>query len=344
MKKIALFLGEVILLLVFVGVGGCSQSQLQPQVKSKGASTALSQAQPPAVKKGEEAHRVAKPEAKGLKLAKVTKEKTSKAEEAQGAELYVPEVKPMKPAECGRCHTSVYKTLLNEGGKHKFDCTNCHQVFHVFRAAEIWDQIVPKCVRCHGYYHGEKAPILKDCQKCHVEGHAPKRIPPGDILDLNCDKCHPKILAEMKQFPSKHSEQKCSLCHHTKHGYIPSCMECHEPHVASLTTNQQCLECHPVHSPTRPMVFKADTSNEICSACHSDEVDKLAANKSKHHNVACVECHTKHGYIPKCQECHEQPHSEALLKKFPNCLDCHIDPHNLPTKGTVTNVSTSGKK
>ncbi len=338
-----MFLAGVILSLVLVGVGGCSQPQVQPQVKSKPASKMV--VPQPSVVEKQEAQVKAEPK-KEIKVAKaVTQEEVSKPkvkEKQESEELYVPEVKPMKPAECGRCHINVYKTLLNEGGKHKFDCTNCHQVFHVFRAAEIWDQIVPKCTRCHGYYHGEEG-ILKDCQKCHIEAHAPKRIPLGDILDLNCGKCHPKIIGEMKQFPSKHSQQKCSLCHHTKHGYIPSCMECHEPHVASLKTNQQCLECHPVHSPTRPMIFKAGTSNEICSACHSDEVERLAANKSKHHNVACVDCHTKHGYIPKCQECHEQPHGQTLLKKFPNCLDCHIDPHNLPTKGKTTKVSAKGK-
>ncbi len=311
MKRIIAFLGGISLVLALALVG-C----VQPQIKEKPTA--------PTSKKEAAAAKVLKKEAK---------------KESKKQQLYLPEIKPMTPAECGRCHTSVYETILKEGGKHQFQCTNCHKVYHVFRAAKIWNKIVPKCVDCHGYPHGKNAPVLKDCQKCHVEAHAPRRVPMSDVLEANCDKCHPKILAEMKKFPSKHAQQKCSFCHE-KHGYIPSCLDCHEPHVASLTTNQQCLECHPVHSPTRPMVFKPDTSNEICSACHGDIVKTLAANKSKHHDVACVECHTKHGYIPKCQECHEQPHSAALLKKFPNCLTCHIDPHNLPTK----TVSTGGKK
>ncbi|MDL1970372.1 MAG: cytochrome C [Candidatus Desulfofervidaceae bacterium] len=270
---------------------------------------------------------------------KPTEQPAEKGKQKVGKEeLYVPEVKPMTPAECGRCHAAVYRTVLKEGGKHKFQCTNCHKMYHIFRAEEKWEQIIPKCTDCHGYPHG-KGKAVTACQSCHIDGHAPRKLPMSQNLEANCDKCHPKVIAEMKKFPSKHSEQKCSACHE-KHGYIPSCMDCHEPHVASLTTNKQCLACHPVHSPTRRLGYKPDTPNEICGACHKDVAETLAANETKHHDVACVECHIKHKYIPKCSECHDQPHSETLLKKFPDCLTCHIDPHNLPSKA----ATTSGEK
>ena len=260
----------------------------------------------------------------------VEKKVEEKREVTKPTNFYTEKLKPLTPAECGRCHSFLYGLLQKEGAKHKgVLCTQCHKQFHVYNPVkQNWTEIMPKCERCHGVFHGEK---LAKCSICHIEPHAPLRIPMSAFLENNCATCHSKEAKEVNQFLSKHTEIGCSACHE-KHGYIPSCMDCHEPHTATLTTNKQCLACHPVHSPTRRLKYALDTPNEICAACHGEIADTLAHNKSKHHDVACVRCHGKHKYIPKCEMCHGQPHTKALLMKFPNCLECHIDPHNLPTK------------
>jgi len=248
------------------------------------------------------------------------------------AGLYVEELKPLTPAQCGQCHMPIYTLIRKEGGKHQILCTQCHQQYHVYNPIkQNWSEIMPKCQRCHGLFHGETLP---KCMECHIEPHAPKKIPMSTVLEDNCLTCHPKVGDEMNKFPSKHKDQGCSTCHE-KHGYIPSCMDCHEPHTSSLTKNEQCLVCHPVHSPTQRLKYAKDTPNDICASCHDEIAVTLDASKSKHHDVACVACHSKHKYVPKCQECHKKPHSERLLKKFKNCLQCHIDPHNLPAKTAV---------
>lgn len=253
-------------------------------------------------------------------------------EEVKKPTLYVEELKPLTPAECGRCHMPFYNLIRKEGGKHQILCTDCHQQYHVYNPVkQNWVEIMPKCQRCHGLIHGK---ALAECSICHVEPHAPLRIPMSAFLEDNCATCHSEEGKEVNQFPSKHTEIGCSACHE-KHAYIPSCMDCHEAHTASLTTNEQCLACHPVHSPTRRLKYASGMPNEICAACHGEIAGTLARNKSKHHDVACVECHGEHRYIPQCEMCHERPHSEVLLKKFPNCLQCHIDPHNLPAKVAI---------
>ncbi|MDL1956111.1 MAG: cytochrome C [Candidatus Desulfofervidus auxilii] len=262
------------------------------------------------------------------------KEKVAPSVEPQKevSSLYAEEPKKLTPVECGQCHSPIYNLIRKEGGRHQIYCTDCHEQFHMYNPIkQNWAEIMPKCENCHGLYHGE---TLAKCMECHVEPHAPKKIPMSTMLENNCLTCHGKIGDEMKQYPSLHSEQSCSLCHE-KHGYIPNCMDCHEPHLATLTTNEQCLECHPVHSPVRPLKYAEETPNEICGVCHGEIMETLDASLSKHHDVACVECHNVHKYIPKCTECHPQSHSEALLKQFPDCLKCHIDPHNLPAEATI---------
>ena len=253
-------------------------------------------------------------------------------ERPQVAELYLKKPKPLTPIQCGQCHMSLYMLVRKEGGRHQIECTKCHTQYHVYNPIkQNWSEIMPKCQRCHGLFHGETLP---KCMECHIEPHAPKKIPMSTVLEDNCLTCHGKVGDEMKQYPSLHKQQACSLCHE-RHGYIPSCMDCHEPHTTSLTKNEQCLACHPVHSPTRRLKYAKETPNEICASCHDDIATTLAKNKSKHHDVACVACHNKHKYVPKCEECHKEPHSKQLLKKFKNCLQCHIDPHNLPAKTVV---------
>jgi len=246
---------------------------------------------------------------------------------------YEVELTPLTPADCGRCHASVFNQIKAEGGKHKIDCSKCHTQFHAYNPVkQNWNEIMPKCQTCHGLIHGQK---FAACSTCHTNPHAPKTqmTMSGDMAKA-CGDCHTKVAQDLQSNPSKHTKVDCSLCHHSKHGFIPSCMECHKPHSANQTV-KDCLVCHPAH---KPLVIKypENTTNEVCGGCHGAVYNKIKATTSKHGQVACAKCHTRHKYIPKCEDCHGKPHGEVVLKKFPNCLQCHVDVHDLPSK--------SGKK
>lgn len=248
----------------------------------------------------------------------------------QASSLYSAEVTPLTPAECGRCHSSIYYQLRNEGGKHQLECTKCHAKFHAYNPIkQNWKEIMPKCQTCHGLFHGDK---VTSCGECHSEPHAPKKqIAASAELAKMCNDCHGKVGQELQQNLSKHTKVQCASCHHDRHGYIPSCMECHKPHTANQTV-KECLACHPVHSPLK-IAYPKTTGNAVCGGCHSAAYNKIQTTLSRHGQVACAECHSKHRYIPKCEECHAKPHGDAVLKKFPNCLQCHIDVHDIPSKG-----------
>ncbi len=242
---------------------------------------------------------------------------------------YAIEVKPLTAAECARCHFSVFNQIKKEGGKHQIECATCHTKYHVYSPVkQNWNEIMPKCETCHGLFHGKK---YESCSTCHREPHAPKKqIPVSAELGKACVDCHGAVSQEVQKYQSKHTKLACSACHRDRHGYVPSCMECHKPHTAAMTV-EDCLACHPVHSPLR-ISYAENVSNELCGSCHSKVYDQVKATASKHGQVACAKCHySTHRYIPRCEECHGKPHGEALAQKFPRCLDCHIDVHNLPS-------------
>lgn len=252
-----------------------------------------------------------------------------KKEEVKPAGPYEADIKPLSPAECGRCHLSIYNQIKEEGGKHKIDCTQCHTKFHVYNPVkQNWKEIMPKCETCHGLYHGEK---FAACITCHSNPHAPiTQMAMTPEFAKVCGDCHSAVSQELQNNPSKHTKVACAMCHHQKHGYIPSCMECHKPHTPDQTI-EQCLGCHPVHKPL-DIKYAQTTPNDVCGACHGAVFQKISTTTSKHGQVTCAACHTKHRYIPKCEECHGQPHGEVVMKKFPDCLACHVDVHDLPSK------------
>ncbi len=321
-KDLAIICTSIIVWVTLI-IWGCAQQ----------TGVGMEESKTPAVTQSEMA--AAQAEAKGIAEAKAQKQEAP----PPGAALYEKEIKPLTPAECARCHYPIFSILKKGGGKHRFECVRCHQQFHRYNPnKQNWAQIMPKCQRCHGLPHGKE---FGNCLECHKEPHAPKDIP-FDVLTkeytpkgakkgmVACALCHKPFAAEMKSHPSAHNDVGCQGCHADKHGYIPDCMNCHEPHIQGQTM-KDCLSCHAPHSPT-DIKYAEETPNEICSACHKDIYDKLQTNRTKHTDLYCATCHTKHGLIPECQECHGLPHTANLHKKYPNCLDCHKDPHDLPVK------------
>jgi hypothetical protein len=244
------------------------------------------------------------------------------------AELYAADPQPLTTTQCGQCHEAHFRNLKNSGGKHRFDCRECHQSFHAYnptKGAQAYQALMPKCANCHDLPHGK---AVTDCASCHTDPHAIKKMVTGTRLANACGNCHAGPQAELAANPSKHTQVACSKCH-TSHGFKPSCNMCHQPHYPQQGFDT-CGKCHPVHKP-KLVTYGSETQNVACVPCHANIAGKLQKSPSKHAAVACASCHKdKHKYVPKCTECHQAPHPQALLDRFPTCLTCHMDPHDLP--------------
>jgi len=255
-----------------------------------------------------------------------------------GADLYKKDIKPLAPEECGRCHTYQFNWLKDKGGKHRQDCVFCHEQFHAYNPRlDNWDALMPKCAGCHGMPHENG---FSDCMECHRQPHAPlvidfaileQPIPgEGGRTDLACAQCHAREGREFADFPSKHnSEVNCNGCHAREHGAIPSCLDCHGPHLPTQEYGD-CLECHAPHSASTIRQYSENVPNVACSTCHEDVYALLQANVTRHSAMQCATCHPTHGQIQGCRDCHGEPHGDVLHQRFIDCLECHIDPHNLP--------------
>ena len=238
------------------------------------------------------------------------------------AEDIYPELRPLSPAQCGQCHPTVYNNLRTQGERHRFPCQDCHEIFHTV------EKVMPDCANCHTLPHGPQFP---NCLSCHEDPHTPLRIPLTDLITGNCALCHTSPADQLTRDPSRHTEQACTDCHYDRHGYIPSCLECHGPHFAGQPA-EACITCHPAHKPLN-IVFAPNERAQTCADCHSEVYQVWLDSPSRHRNVNCAQCHAGiHGAIPACTTCHPQPHSERILEAYPNCLTCHLDAHNPPVR------------
>ncbi len=250
------------------------------------------------------------------------------APRGNGGGLYDFEPEPLTLADCARCHIRHFEQIRDDGGGHRIDCRQCHEVFHAYNPRRNnYDELMPKCTDCHGLPHGE---AHVSCFGCHEQAHAPTRIPFSDLLVSSCADCHGTPAAQLRQYASKHSGLGCQACHPRDHGRILSCMECHGPHFPQQPL-AECAQCHGAHKPL-DMTFPVAGSAVTCNACHGEIYGQWKNTPSRHGGVDCAQCHARHLAIPSCTECHPQPHSEGMLANFTGCLDCHIDVHDLPVR------------
>ena len=242
---------------------------------------------------------------------------------------YQDEIKPLTVAQCGQCHPAIFQKIKEKGKRHRFQCQKCHQQLHSYNPQkQNWKEIMPQCGSCHKEPPHGKA--FTACLDCHKDPHMPLTIALDKNLVASCGTCHTGPKAQLTQFPSAHSEQECIACH-SSHGLIPSCLDCHTPHVAAQPL-AACKSCHPVHKPKEITFDSSEASNTTCGSCHGKVFKEWSGTTSLHGKVNCAKCHDKHGKVPDCRQCHKAPHDEKILQKFPKCLDCHINVHNLPTK------------
>jgi len=236
--------------------------------------------------------------------------------------IYERQVEPLSPEECARCHLHIFDNIREAGGKHRIECQECHTVFHTK------EDIMPECSACHkDEFHGQD-PLLTECLSCHDDPHRPLDIPKELITD-NCAKCHVSEKSDLVNHPSMHLEAlECSSCHHTKHGYVPDCYECHGNHSPRVQMEmQECMGCHPAHKPLT-ISYSPHTSSEICAGCHGTPYELLVTKVSRHSYMTCAQCHPAHEQIDPCSQCHFQPHSQTMIRDR-TCQDCHGLAHSL---------------
>jgi predicted CXXCH cytochrome family protein len=262
----------------------------------------------------------------GVSLAATQGKKIATVTIPPTPEQYASEPQPLTAAQCAQCHVSPFKDLKDNGGRHRFSCQDCHNLFHAYNPRKgNWDAIMPKCASCHEKLHGPK---ITECSSCHANPHTPGKIAATAQLVNFCFDCHGSVREQLVKYPSKHSKVACMTCH-TSHGFIPSCFTCHKPHTDGQALST-CLPCHPVHQPLQISLSK-DVPSSTCGSCHAKVFNSLTKNSSKHRTLACVTCHKdRHRYVPQCSDCHGKPHKQAFHDKFPRCLSCHIDVHDLP--------------
>jgi len=252
--------------------------------------------------------------------------------------LYPSHPEKLTRQECMQCHPIVARLLRTNGAGHKrVACRKCHQKFHVYKPGKTdYADILPKCARCHKHPHGEE---LTDCSSCHSEAHTPLDIPATLFLAQGCHVCHQKLYKEVMTFTTQHSEFHCTVCHHSRHGCIPECLECHQPHEGALpvragfspvaTSFDRCKVCHPPHKALN-VRYSNNRASEDCALCHQKAYEMLKKSSTKHSVLACTRCHPeKHKTIKRCKQCHGQPHPSEMFKKFGSCGKCHGVAHSL---------------
>ena len=199
----------------------------------------------------------------------------------------------LKGDDCAKCHEQQPKDIEAAGGKHKTEisCQDCHASHRPAKKNNI-----PQCSDCHDGCDHYKLP---NCLGCHKNPHTPKNISFDKKQTAPCLTCHKEQIAQLKEFPSKHTQLACSFCHDV-HGKKPACTECHKPHAETMTATD-CATCHKAHQP-KNVVYPATVSNAQCGSCHKKPAALLAATATRHAKVSCVQCHKdKHKMVPNCE-------------------------------------------
>ena len=252
------------------------------------------------------------------------------------------EIVPLDQEVCARCHAPIYYLLKSGGSKHRTNCQSCHDQVQ-FHYSPPYKSILPRCDSCHQQPHGiiikkvaeaegtrliENFPELTQCISCHQQPHTPLEIPTGRRLDQACYICHPEADREINSFKTWHTEFYCSTCHHTKHGYKPQCLECHQRHTNKVSVFMDaCLNCHPPHK-VRQVVYPADIPKDACAVCHDSQYEILERSNPKHSVLGCTKCHPdNHRTIMRCQQCHTKLPASCNPNML--CGQCHGPSHGL---------------
>lgn len=149
---------------------------------------------------------------------------------------------------------------------------------------------------------------------------------PQPLTADQCGQCHPGLFGNLKDEGGRH-RFACQSCHINFHAYsprkgnwdaiMPKCSACHDaPHGPKVTN---CTACHSNPHAPKKIAGSAQLA-AACFDCHAPVREQLVKYPSKHSKVACMTCHTSHGFIPSCFSCHK-PHFQG--QALSTCLPCH---------------------
>jgi hypothetical protein len=195
---------------------------------------------------------------------------------------------------CAKCHTtstfepstfrhsSVF--ALTPGPHARLACTRCHP-------SQLYARVNGhSCADCHGHKHGG----LRVCTPCHTRTGALTGTVTHSVFfplvgahsALACSACHG---SPFHPAPGTH----CVDCHHTKHGGVTACDDCHTTSAFS-----------PIHSIAHPGGVRLaghHASRSGCAECHHTPLDFIATPRS----CTSSGCHTvPHAGPSDCLRCH----------------------------------------
>jgi len=257
-----------------------------------------------------------------------------------------------KPSTCISCHESRHQnsSLYTIHTAVQIICIDCHSGkgvrAYVEARTELFNAVLLKSSASFfnrnisaSFNH---ANAQANCTKCHVRVMSAYF---NHSASANCTRCHnisglQEISEEgfwQKMGTGGHRNKTCEECHTT--GFlIPSCAQCHTPHIQGAAwNNSACLACHnSPHIPVQNGIFKESIPKVNCGACHKEVYDMLEFYNSRHNQLdSCVNCHPAHSEIKKCFSCHIADHMShpfagencAGCHGKAGCMDCHKEPH-----------------
>ncbi|MDY0213036.1 MAG: hypothetical protein RBR06_08535 [Desulfuromonadaceae bacterium] len=161
------------------------------------------------------------------------------------------------------------------------------------------------------------------------------------LSQVDCGKCHASQVKIMAGSHGPHATQLgCLECHPhhppTDQETISACVLCHaeQPHYQI----GDCQHCHV--DPHRPLITLRDSrkpEKKACLSCHPTVGQQMIDSPSRHAQLFCTRCHSRHKQIPDCRDCHD-PHQQNQLSA--DCLKCH--PAHQPLRITFDHYLPSG--
>jgi DmsE family decaheme c-type cytochrome len=251
---------------------------------------------------------------------------------------------------CSTCHTDQFeqfaattmgKIFLKHPRtpKEALGCEGCHGPgrAHVEAGGETYEGLIT-------FSKEDPTPIEQRnavCLDCHMStGRFHWRGSPHESRNLACTDCH-RVKGNFsghRQLVKATEIETCGQCHIQKRAQLMR-----SSHMPLREGKMTCSDCHNPHGTVTEKLLKANTTNELCYACHAE---KRGPFLWEHPPVIenCSNCHEPHGSNHEkllntakprlCQRCHvesrhpTQPH-DSMSRFFFNrsCTNCHTAVH-----------------
>jgi len=288
-------------------------------------------------------------------------------------------VNKMPVVSCGSCHNAaemqyfqgIHGQAFSRNEPYAPTCKECHGTHKVLDPAnpesKTYKMNIPYlCGNCHK----EGAPVARiynitehNIMQNYSQGiHGKGLFESGLLVTATCNDCHDNhmTLPSTDKRSTVHHDRvagTCMKCHvrieqthkkiirnelwEEKPGAVPSCSDCHPPHIVQISkieetiSNKQCLSCHDKSNVEKRPLYKGDTIKAVdyshlgnsvhvnipCVKCHADVNSRLDRPCETAQWVDCSNCH-----IEVANEYFQSGHGKSYLAKIedaPYCTDCH---------------------